>query len=98
MIGGNLEQLCRVGQTMDLVEDDGSIAALLEKALGIVEHAARAGQFAVEVLDIGERLAQDALASSPDPHEPDDGAPRPRGPNALLPERAAYHAISMSYG
>lgn len=67
VIGSDLQQLGRIRQPMDFIEDDAAPAQAVKKALWIHENPAHAGKFTVEVLDFGQALAE---ASFPHPPHP----------------------------
>jgi hypothetical protein len=72
VVGRDLEQLGGIRQAVYLVEDDPLAPMLAKEGLGILQQTAYSGQLAVEVLALGQRQAQDALADAADTHEPDD--------------------------
>lgn len=71
MIGGDLEQLRRVVEPVDLVEHRTLAVQTIEEGLRIPHQLAYPGQLAVEVLHPGQALAEHRLAYAPHPRESD---------------------------
>ncbi|PYV89353.1 MAG: hypothetical protein DMG90_11310 [Acidobacteria bacterium] len=78
MIGCNLEQFRWVLQPVDLIQNNPLARQTVEKALGVEHHLSDARQFAVEILDVREALAQARLSDSTNPSDPDYRAVLPR--------------------
>ena len=83
---------------MHLVQDEPLAAMLAKEPFRILQEPAHPGELAVEVLALGEGLAQHTLADPAHPHEPDDGAVAPRALDAGDPRGPADHAISIASG
>lgn len=98
VVGRDLEQFGGVRQAMHLVQHDSLPAIAPEEALGVLEQPAHPGQLAIEILALGERLAEHALPDAANSHEPDDGAMPPRPLDAVDPEAPRDHGISIASG
>src|SRR5437660_3255521 len=91
MIGRDLEQFRGVGQPMDLVQNHSTPPQAFKKILGIFHDAPDARQFAVEIFNVGQALAEGGLANAPHPREPYDGSLAPSLFDLCLPKTAPYH-------
>jgi hypothetical protein len=66
MIGGDLQELRRIPQTVNLVEYHAFSSQAIEKRLGIVHETAYPGQFAVKILNVIKRLTKHGFPGPPD--------------------------------
>jgi hypothetical protein len=98
VIRGDLENLGGIGQPVDFIQHEATSAESAQKGFRIGQFAPHAGQFAIEVLDGGEGLAEDRLADAPDTGEPDDGSCLPQGFESAEPGVPFDHGIRMSDG
>ena len=98
VVGGDLEELRGVRQPMHLVQDDPLAAMLAKETFRIFQQPAHPRQLAVEILAVGERLAEDTLADAAHPHEPDDGAMAPYALEADSPRHSRNHATNIALG
>jgi len=91
VVGGNLQQLGRVGQAMDFIKNDAAPAQAAKKALGVQQHPTDAGKFTVEVLGFAQGLAEVRLSHAPNPRQPYDGARPPGAFKEIEPITPLHH-------
>src|SRR3990172_3457966 len=89
---GDRQNLRRMHESVDLVQDKSPAPQFLEKGLRVVlDHAPYPRQFAIKKLGIRKAPAQHCLAHSADAGEPEHRLPVQGCPNLLLPETTLYH-------
>jgi hypothetical protein len=78
VVGGDLQDLGGVGQSMHLVEDDRLAPEASEDGLRIFHLASDPWQLAIEVFRAGDGAAEEGLADAANAHEPDHRSASPR--------------------
>ena len=76
---------------MDLIQDNPLTTKIVKKAFGVEHHPPDARQFAVEILDVRQALAQTGFADPTNTSEPNDRALLPRSFDQTQPEVPVYH-------
>jgi len=64
MICGDLEELGRILKAVDFVQDDPAAAEIPQEAFRVLHQPADTGQLTVEILNIGQRTAEDGLSNT----------------------------------
>src|SRR3990170_6127344 len=77
VIGGDLEKLRGISESMDFIKDDPAALQAPEELLRILHQAPDARQLAIEVLDVGQRPAQHGLPRPANAGNPYDRTPFP---------------------
>jgi len=72
MIRSDFEKFRGIGQAMDLIQNNPLITCLVKERLRILQGTPDAGQFAVEILCLGQRSSQAGLARAANPVQPND--------------------------
>jgi hypothetical protein len=80
-----LQELGRIRQPVDLVEHDALTAETPKERLGILHEPTLARKLAIEVLDVGQRLAEGGLTGAADARKPDDRARLPQSLEQVRP-------------
>jgi hypothetical protein len=76
---------------VDFIQDNPATRQAVQEALRVFHHPPHPRQFTVEVLCLGQSLAEAGFPHAPHPGQPDDG-PLPPGPfNELQPKVSLYH-------
>src|SRR5581483_10566032 len=91
VVGCDLEDLRGIPEAMDFVERQAASAQAPEKRLRVFHFSPDAGEFAVEILGVGEALADHGFPCAPDAGKPDQGPALPSFFDAREPESAGYH-------
>jgi hypothetical protein len=91
MICGDLEELRRILKTVDFIQYDSAAAEILQETFRILHQPADPGQLTVEILNIGQRTAENSLSNTSNAGQPNDCFLTPCEVNTLEPELSVYH-------
>src|SRR5271167_2965549 len=91
MVCRYLQWFRRILEAMDFIQHDRSVPQAVKEALWLLDHAAHPRQLTVEVLCMGQALAEAGLTDAPHAGQPNHGALPPCALKEVLPESPLYH-------